>query len=180
MALFSSLLHSARGRSRHARPRPQGLNLVVNQPGAGAMGGGDGGGRGGAVAVAVAAARTHADQASATRRLQSGAAGGDAAAAAAAAASPAGALLNEGRWTDNGQPLTQAEGRTVLPLLDQVEQAIVARLLPSRPAIDRAARRADGDRGAAAGVGAGEEGARTGTEEERKEDEVRVLLFCCF
>lgn len=44
-------------------------------------------------------------------------------------------MANEGRWTDNGQPLTAAEGRTVLPMLEQVEQAVGARLLPFRQAV---------------------------------------------
>lgn len=149
--------------------RSQGLNLVVNQPG---VAGGGGGASGAALAAAVG--RNPADPAAAARRLQGGAAGSGAAATAAAAA--AGAMANEGRWTDNGQPLTAAEGRTVLPLLDQVEQAIVARLLPSQAVVHEGARRADGG----ASAGAGEGGARDGGVEEGKEEPVSGVLFCCF
>lgn len=62
----------------------------------------------------------HPSASSAARRAAAGVAG---------AAGPP--MANEGRWTDNGQPLTAAEGRTVLPMLDQVELAVAARLLPA-------------------------------------------------
>lgn len=89
-------------------PPPQGLNVVVNQPfGAGAHMSGD---------------RNSGDASgtSARRGVPQGMAGGS---------GPP--MANEGRWTDNGQPLTAAEGRTVLPMLEQVEQAVIARLIPS-------------------------------------------------
>ncbi|CAM9634862.1 unnamed protein product, partial [Sphacelaria rigidula] len=97
----------------------EGLNVVVNQPfgttGAGAQqvagGAGDGG---------RAAPGHPSSSSSAARRASAGVAG---------AGGPP--MANEGRWTDNGQPLTAAEGRTVLPMLDQVELAVAARLLPA-------------------------------------------------
>lgn len=66
----------------------------------------------------------------------------------------AGGMANEGRWTDNGQPLTPAEGRTVMPMMDQMEQAIVARLIPSQ-AVERTGAAAAGDADHAAGAAAG-------------------------
>lgn len=64
-------------------------------------------------------------------------------------------MSNEGRWTDNGQPLTPAEGRTVMPMMNQVEQAIVARLLPSQAVEHAGAGAADAGAAANAGAGAG-------------------------
>lgn len=116
----------------------QGLNLVVNHP------------TGGSVNIAGGSGRNPGDSSSAARRLQ--ASGGPSGAAG-------GAMANEGRWTDNGQPLTAAEGRTVLPMLDQVEQAIVARLLPS-PAVDRTRRPGGGAGGDGGGGGIGGEEVR--------------------
>lgn len=106
-----------------------------------------------------------ADADPATRRLMQGGAAVVAAAAAGgvvAAGGGGGRMANEGRWTDNGQPLTLAEGRTVLPMLDQAEQAIAARLLPSE-AFDDGGGGGDGEAAAAAarpGAGAGAGGPR--------------------
>lgn len=103
----------------------------------------------------IGGARNPADPAA--RRLQGGGAAAAAAAAAVGgvvAAAGGGGMANEGRWTDNGQPLTPAEGRTVMPMLDQVEQAIVARLLPSQT-FDPTA---PGGDGAQAGAGGGSGG----------------------
>lgn len=79
--------------------------------------------------------------------------------AGAGPGAPGAPMANEGRWTDNGQPLTAAEGRTVLPMLEQVQEAIVTRLLPSQAALERA-------QAAEAGGGDAE------TKEEEKEEQV--------
>lgn len=90
-------------------------------------------------------------------------------------------MANEGRWTDNEQPLTAAEGRTVLSMLEQAEVAIVARLLPSQGFEVRG--------GGAAGAGAGAERgeAEAGAGEEvnisrrgRGRFGNRSLFFVCF
>lgn len=100
----------------------QGLNLVVNQPGGGSA---DQMGGAGRSAAAEGAAR----------RLHRG---------AGVVGGRGPHMVNEGRWTDNGQPLTAAEGRTVTPMLEQVEQAIVARLLRSQAFEDPSATGAEG------------------------------------
>lgn len=122
----------------------QGLNVVVNQPfgsaGTSTLGNG------------LGAGRNIADPSGSARRPPSTGAG---AGGIGAGAPP---MVNEGRWTDNGQPLTAAEGRTVMPMLEQVEQAVVARLLPSQ-ALD----------GGVAGAGAATAGSGVRNEEAKEE-----------
>ena len=86
-------------------------------------------------------------------------------------------MANEGRWTDNGQPLTAAEGRTVLPILEQVEQAIVTRLLPSQAALDRAQVASENPTSADAGD-------RAEVKDEEKEEQVGdasyMPIYLCY
>lgn len=164
--------------------------MVVNQP----SGYPAGYGLGGASVLGPGLSRNPNDAAGSNRRGAGAAATGPAAAMAAAAAAAAAAALppmaNEGRWTDNGQPLTGAESRTVMPMLEQVEQAVTARLIPSQPPdvgdggderggrgggssdeVSRSGAGAGADAGASGGAGA--EGT-TRENEEVKEEQVRA------
>lgn len=141
-------MQSSRATYDFVRARLQGLNLVVNQPGGGGGGAGEMGG----------AVRNPADPSGPARRLQGGT-------GVAGGGGPP--MANEGRWTDNGQPLTAAEGRTVTPMLEQAEQAIVARLLRSQAFEDPSSATGAG------GVGEEKEG------EEGKEEQVsNGAMFC--
>ncbi len=112
-------------------------------------------------AAATAATGPLQRGATAAEAAAAAAVGGAVASAAAGGGGGGGGMSNAGRWTDNGQPLTLTEGRTVM---DQVEQAIVARLRPSQAAAASAEGAAagaapaagrPGEGGAAAGGGGG-------------------------
>lgn len=176
----------------------QGLNVVVNQPfggagaGAGAGSVGPGGvGLPGDLGPGGVGGRGAADSANrrppSTGNANTMAASVVAAAAAAAAASPP--MTNEGRWTDNGQPLTVAEGRTVIPMLEQVERAVTARLMPSNlvSSASQGGVMTEGDRSRGSGSGAtgsGEGGAAVGgnsrESEELKEEQVQASKYLAF
>lgn len=133
----------------------QGLNLAV-QPGA----------------------RNPADPAAAGGgggRLQGGAEA--AVGGAVAAGSGSGGMANEGRWTDNGQqPMP-------MPMLDQMEQAIVARLRPSQaaaPAEGAAAGARDAPAAGRPGEGAAAAGGGGGAGEVRPRGSRLLIVVAGF